>query len=96
KKKKIPRGLANRTSKALFEKFQRTGNVSDDRAGNLDPPNAVIRKGNEALVQQSSNKDPKFQFALLLAKLDYDTFLPTVSHPITIKCFLTRFRFANL
>ncbi|GBN05194.1 hypothetical protein AVEN_143024-1 [Araneus ventricosus] len=43
-------GPSDSAIKALFEKFERTGNVNDDRIGNVDRPRSANTESNAGAV----------------------------------------------
>ncbi|GBN62572.1 hypothetical protein AVEN_256804-1 [Araneus ventricosus] len=45
-------GPSDNAIKALFEKFERTGNVNDDRIGNVGRPRSAFTESNDVAVQQ--------------------------------------------
>ncbi|GBO04801.1 hypothetical protein AVEN_203888-1 [Araneus ventricosus] len=46
------KGPSDNAIKALFEKFERTGNVNDDRIGNVCRPSSAFTESNDDAVQQ--------------------------------------------
>ncbi|GBM51052.1 hypothetical protein AVEN_123867-1 [Araneus ventricosus] len=48
----VRRGSSDNAIKALFKKFERTGNVNDDRIGNVGRPRSSVTESNAVTVQQ--------------------------------------------
>ncbi|GBM64164.1 hypothetical protein AVEN_66339-1 [Araneus ventricosus] len=55
-------GSSDNAIKALFEKFERTGNVNDDRIGNVSLPRSVFTESNDDAVQQVMRQQPRRSF----------------------------------
>lgn len=55
----VTKGPKSDTIKDLFEKFQRTGNVQDERAGKVGRPRTATTEGNAQLVQQVIQQRPR-------------------------------------
>ncbi|GBM04724.1 hypothetical protein AVEN_44854-1 [Araneus ventricosus] len=53
------RGPSDNAIKALFEKFGRTGNVNDDRIGNVGRPRSAVLESNADAVQQVILQQPR-------------------------------------
>ncbi|GBM16699.1 hypothetical protein AVEN_144353-1 [Araneus ventricosus] len=55
----VRRGPSDNVIKALFEKFERTGNVNDDPIGNVCRPSSAITEANADAVQQVMRQQPR-------------------------------------
>ncbi|GBM64838.1 hypothetical protein AVEN_197056-1 [Araneus ventricosus] len=55
----VGRGPSENAIKALFEKFERTGNVNDDRIGNVGRPRCAVTESNADAVQQVILQQPR-------------------------------------
>ncbi|GBN12972.1 hypothetical protein AVEN_183797-1, partial [Araneus ventricosus] len=53
------RGPSDNAIKALFEKFERTGNVNDDRIVNVGRPCSAVTESNGDAVQQAILQQPR-------------------------------------
>ncbi|GBN28516.1 hypothetical protein AVEN_259046-1 [Araneus ventricosus] len=54
----VRRGPSNNAIKALVEKFERTGNVNDDRIGNFGRPRSAVTESNVDAVRQLILQQP--------------------------------------
>ncbi|GBM14913.1 hypothetical protein AVEN_213260-1 [Araneus ventricosus] len=55
----VRRGPSDNAIKALFEKFERTGNVNDDHIVNVGWPRSAVTKSNAEAVQQVILQQPR-------------------------------------
>ncbi|GBN06408.1 hypothetical protein AVEN_139760-1 [Araneus ventricosus] len=55
----VRRGPSDNAIKALLEKFERTGNVNDDRIGNVGLPRSAVTESNASAVQQVILQQPR-------------------------------------
>ncbi|GBM52951.1 hypothetical protein AVEN_111306-1 [Araneus ventricosus] len=55
----VRRGPSYNAIKALFEKFERTGNVNDDRIGNVGRPRSAVTESKADVVQQVILQQPR-------------------------------------
>ncbi|XP_055928131.1 uncharacterized protein LOC129959338 [Argiope bruennichi] len=63
----VTKGPKRDTIKNLFEKFQRTGNVKDDRAGKVGRKRTATTKDNAQLVQQVIQQRLRFSIRRVAA-----------------------------
>ncbi|GBO27280.1 hypothetical protein AVEN_141539-1 [Araneus ventricosus] len=55
----VRRGSSDNAINAMFEKFERTGNVNDDRIGNIGRPRNAVTESNADTVQQVIRLQPR-------------------------------------
>ena len=60
----VIKGLKSDTIKDLFEKFQRTGNVKDERAGNVVFPRMANRDCSTKPLKQVTQQRPRVSITL--------------------------------
>lgn len=68
KKFNVTKRLKDDTIKALFEKFQRTGNINGDCSENVERPCAAVTEANVELTQQVIQQQPQFSICHVAAQ----------------------------